>query len=98
LKNIMARTDRNTGACTIHRDELLVLFEFAVGGMPTTPNKFTSLLKHHRLHITKVWLDGKTVNGIKAMFQDVDQWTEYGREVNPNAAPVAKPKKLKAVA
>jgi hypothetical protein len=32
------------------------------------------------------------------MFQDVDQWTEYGREVNPNAAPVAKPKKLKAVA
>lgn len=94
----MGRTDRNSGACSISRDELLVIFEFAVGGMPATPNKFTSLLKHHRIHINKVWCDGKTVNGIKAVFQDTDQWDEYLKEVHPAGVVTPVKKKLKAVA
>lgn len=98
IKQVLQRTDRNTGACTISRDELHTIFEFCVGGMPSTPNKFTSLLKHHRIHITKVWLDGKTVNGIKTMFKDTDGWDDYGKEISPQAAPVPKAKKLKAVA
>jgi hypothetical protein len=48
-----------------------VIYDFVIGGMPTSPNKFTSLLKHHRVHIEKVWLDNKTVSGIKAIWQDI---------------------------
>lgn len=51
------------GRTAVSRDELRVMFDFIIGGMPQSPNKFTSLLKHHRIHMDKVWVD-KTVNGI----------------------------------
>lgn len=99
LADIMARTDKNSGACSISRDELYRIFEFTVGNMPSTPNKFTSLLKHHRIHIAKVWCDGKTVNGIKTAWRDTAHWQAYHDALFPQqaakATSKAKPKLMK---
>ena len=70
LRLLLQRTDPASGKCGIAREELRVLYDFVSGSMPTTPNKFTSLLKHHRIHIDKVWVDNKTVNGIKTVWKD----------------------------
>lgn len=50
---------------SLSRDEVYVLMEWCVGGMPQTPNKFTTVLKHHSLHLEPIWKDGRTVRGVK---------------------------------
>lgn len=77
LKNIIGRTDPATGKCNITREELRVLFDYCVGNMPTTPNKFTSLLKHHRIHLEPVWVGEKTVRGMKVQWQDYREFAYY---------------------
>jgi hypothetical protein len=81
LKSLLARTDRNNGACNIARDELRTIFGYVVGGMPTTPNKFTSLLKHHRIHMSDVWINTGTTagkeRGIKTNWSDLQSWPSY---------------------
>jgi hypothetical protein len=89
LADAIAHSDRNTGHCTFSRDELRVIFEYCVGGMPNTPNKFTSLLKHHRIHISKVRHRGVPVNGLKTSWQDIDRWDTYQQQVSPAAPKVA---------
>lgn len=76
LRNLIARTQPG-GSCAISREELRTMFDFAVGGMPTSPNKFTSLLKHHRLHMEAVWVNNKTVRGIKTVWKDTLRFNEY---------------------
>lgn len=90
LKKILDRTHPQNGACSIGREELRVLFDYVVGGMPDTPNKFTSRLKHHRVHIQAVWVDGKTVNGIKTQWKDTAKWPQYLAVFAPPAKPAAK--------
>ena len=85
LKDILLRTDPATGKVNIHRDELWQLFERAVGKMNVSPNKFTALLKHHRIHITRVWVNGKTVAGIPVTFSDVKEFDSYLKSNFPNA-------------
>jgi hypothetical protein len=83
------RTDPTTGACSVGREELRVVFDYTVGNMPETPNKFTSLLKHHRVHIGPVWVNAKTVNGLKITWTDLQFWQAYDNVLNPQAAPSA---------
>ena len=71
LRSVITRTDKLNGKCNISREELRTLFDYCVGKMPETPNKFTSLLKHHRIHLEPVWVEDKTVRGMKV------QWSEY---------------------
>lgn len=77
LKTLMARTDPATGKCNITRDELRTMFDYCVGNVPTTPNKFTSLLKHHRIHLEPVWVNNKTVRGMKVQWQDASAFKLY---------------------
>lgn len=92
LNTLHGRTDTKTGQCNISREELRTMFEYVVGGMPSTPNKFTSLVKHHRLHITKVWVKGQgTVNGIQATWKDLPKWGPLGAKLNPPAIQPSKP-------
>jgi hypothetical protein len=77
VQTILVRADAKTGDCTISRDELHVIFEYVVGNMPESPNKFTSLLKHHRIRTGYVWVDGRTVHGIKTKFKDVASFGSY---------------------
>ena len=76
LKQLMDRTDTTCGQCNITRDELYVICDYVVGGMPPSPNKFTSLLKHHRIHLEVVWVD-KPVRGIKVKWTDYSEFSEY---------------------
>ncbi len=46
------------------RDELYIIMEWCVGGMPQSPNKFAALLKHHRIHFVQVWKHNRNVRGI----------------------------------
>lgn len=75
--DVLKRTDALTGKVNIARDELRTIFEYTVGKIPESPNKFTSLLKHHRIHIKKVWGGDKTVNGIGCEFKDVSDFDKY---------------------
>lgn len=86
LKKLMLRTAPN-GSCNISREELRTLFDFTIGGMPQSPNKFTALLKHHRIHLEVVWVDSKSVRGTKVTWKDVNQFTQY---TNMHFAPPAK--------
>jgi hypothetical protein len=93
VKSLLERTEMRGGECKIARDELRVLFDYCVGKIPDTPNKFTSLLKHHRLVVGKVWLDGKSVNGIKVNWVDLKNWPTYKRHFEP--APKAQMQRVK---
>jgi hypothetical protein len=86
-----ASADGVEGKSNISRDELRVLFDYCVGNVPTTPNKFTSMLKHHRIHTTKVWVEGKAAYGIKTVWHDIARFAEYELLLNPPPpAPKAK--------
>lgn len=87
LLALMARTDPLNGKCSIAREELRTMYDFVIGSMPNTPNKFTSLLKHHRIHIEKVWLDMKTVNGVKVAWSDLKHFPEYLKTLTPAVKP-----------
>lgn len=99
LKALLARTDQRSGGCSIARDELKTIFDYVVGGMPTTPNKFTSLLKHHRVHIADVWINNgvtaRTERGIKTTFVDLASWQSYLDIFTPPAAKLRALKKSK---
>lgn len=79
LKALMTRTDAK-GVCNISREELRTLFDYVVGNIPRSPNKFTSLLKHHRVHIQAVWVDNKTVRGIPVTWKDHAQFGTYAKQ------------------
>jgi len=99
LRTIMVRTDPSDGRCNISRDELRVVFDYVVGKIPESPNKFTSLLKHHRIHTSKVRVDDKPVYGIKTTFRDVDRFDEFAAlhfPPPPAVKTVKTPKKGKA--
>lgn len=92
LRNVMGRT-QPSGDCAIAREELRTMFDFAVGGMPTSPNKFTSLLKHHRIHMDAVWVNNKTVRGIKVRWKDMAQFPTYLSQhlASPNSSASSAP-------
>jgi len=103
LRLLMQRTTP-TGNCNISREELRTLFAFTIGGIPDSPNKFTSLLKHHRVHLDPVWVGAKTVRGMKVVWKDVNNFANYATmylappqqptpKVTPKPTAKAKPKK-----
>ena len=76
LKNLMIRT-KGGGKCNISREELRTIYDYVIGNIPVSPNKFTSLLKHHRVHISRVWVEDKTVAGVATTWKDYDQFGMY---------------------
>lgn len=47
------------------RDELFIIYEWCVGNMPQTTHKLTAMLKHHKIHMKQMWINGKNVRGIE---------------------------------
>lgn len=47
------------------REELYLLLNYVIGNIPSAPNKFSSLIKHHKLIITMISRGGKAMRGIK---------------------------------
>ena len=54
---------------TLSRDDIHTLANWTVGDMPSSPHKFASLLKHHKIELESVWRNGRTSRGIK-----IAQW------------------------
>ena len=77
LRTLISRTDPLNGKCNLGRDELMTLFKALVGTVPDSPNKFTAYLKHARVHIEAVWVDNKTVRGVKTVWRDYKKFPEY---------------------
>ena len=92
LQDMVERMEPD-GLCKITRDELHTLFNYTVGNMPDTPNKFTALLKHHRIHTTKIWFEQRSMFGIKTVWLNTDRQLLL-KLISP---PMAPPTKLKAV-
>ena len=79
LRTLIERTTPD-GKCNLAREELRTLFDYCVGNIPTTPNKFTSLLKHHRIHLAPVWVNNKTVRGTQTKWVDVANFAKYKKD------------------
>ena len=62
------------------RDELYTIFEYTVGNMPTSPNKLTSTLKHHRLHLKPVWKHNRSVRGIEVNWKVDPTWLAQAQQ------------------
>lgn len=50
---------------TISRDELRMMFGHTIGKVPEGANKFTSYLRHHGIHTSRVWDGVCAVYGVK---------------------------------
>jgi len=79
IRALMLRTHPD-GKCNIARDELHKMFDYLGDNLPKSPNKFTIMLKHHRVHISKVWVNNKAVNGIQVHWKDVAEFQRYATE------------------
>lgn len=83
LKVLLERTDTTTGRCNIARDELRALYDYTVGKIPESPNKFTSLLKHHRIRTVRLRIGDKNPYGITVKWQSLGRWPAHLRVFQP---------------
>jgi len=60
---------------SITRDDLRTLFEYTVGDMPESPNKFTSRMKHHRIHFSTVRMNDVTKQGCKTNWEPSEDYS-----------------------
>lgn len=58
----------------LSRDELSVIFQYCIGNMPTQPNKFTRLLKHHGIVTKKIWHNNIPVMGLPVVWKVSPTW------------------------
>ncbi len=79
LKTLMLRT-RPDGSCNVARDELRTIYDYLSDNIPKSPNKFTSLLKHHRIHTSKVWVNNKAVYGIQCQWKDAAKFPTFTKD------------------
>lgn len=58
----------------ISRDQLVYLFQHAIGELPSMrgANKFTSFLRHHGISTKKIWCDGVATMGIQVTWKISD--------------------------
>ena len=103
LKAVIEHTDMESGVSKISRDTLRGLLNYVVGNIPDSPHKFTSMLKHHRIHMKTVRIGKETPSGTTVTWTDLEKFESYKRKLNPEveatkpAKPVKATAKLKAV-
>jgi len=76
LLSLIERTSPDDGSCKIARDELREMFEYPVGKIPDTPNKFTKFLAHRHIHTKKVRIN-VPVYGIEIVWADFKNFKQY---------------------
>jgi hypothetical protein len=80
---------------TITREEMFIIFDYAIGNMPRSPNKFTSLLKHHRIHTKKVRRGNDLTMGMEVVWKVEKGWLEEqklkrGKKTTQKVVPLSK--------
>jgi hypothetical protein len=63
----------------LSRDDLHTIFKHCVGGVPDTPHKFTSYLRHMNIHIKDVRIGKRTVKGIEVDWKYDPAWLAQAR-------------------
>jgi hypothetical protein len=65
----------------IHRDMLRIVLNYLVGNIPESPNKFTSMMKHHDIMVKSMKVDGVQGQGIemspKVTKAFIEEWRTY---------------------
>lgn len=56
------------------REELFIIFNYNVGGIQSSPWKFTVYLKHHGLQIKEIRIGNKTTKGVVVNWKNSDEW------------------------
>jgi hypothetical protein len=80
------------------RDELFIIFDYAVGDMPKSPHKFTSYLKHRRIYQLRIRRGDTLYQGIPVQWDKPFAWFQEQRIILANKAkpqsvvPIAKAK------
>lgn len=70
----------------LSREDLFVILDWCVGNMPNSPNKFTALLKHHRIHLEQLWHKNRNIRGINVEWKYDDAWIKQAEtEISANA-------------
>ena len=59
----------------LSRDELLLMFNYAIGDMRQGPNKFTAFLRHHGIILKKIWYNDRPIQGIEI------KWTSKPKHI-----------------
>ena len=80
LKDVISRTDPTTGQVNVSRDELQVFFQYCNDKVPETAHKFTTMLKHHRIHTKKVRIGVKSVYGLAVTWKDIKSFGTYVKD------------------
>lgn len=80
LKELIIRTNLATGKVNISRDELQTMFRYCNDKVPESPNKFTTMLKHHRIYTTKVRIGTKSVYGVQVKWADLQNFGHYVKD------------------
>lgn len=62
------------GTNKLSREELMIIFEWCIGGMPDSPNKFAAILKHHNILLSQIWKHGRNVRGISTKWNTDPAW------------------------
>lgn len=99
LLRVLDRVEKD-GCMHITRDELRCLYQWPVGDMPSSPHKFTSRMKHHRIHMKRIRIGDHTMQGITVEWKNLEPATARARITGkPVAVAVKKPPvvQLKAV-
>lgn len=58
----------------LSRDELFIIYDYCVGGMARSPNKFTAMLKHHRIHTKRIRRENRLFYGIDITWKHNEEW------------------------
>lgn len=75
--------DRDHGH--LSRDDLYTIYDYCDGNTPASPNKFTALLKHHKIYLKPIWAHGKTTRGIEVKWSlSAQRIAEIGKEIENN--------------
>lgn len=81
----MGRETRTGNLCIdgkLSRDELNVIFQYCIGNMPSSPNKFTRLLKYHGLVTKRLrHSDDGVTYGIEPLWTVTKKWLTDHREM-----------------
>ena len=76
----------NTQEKKLSREDLYVLAEWCVGGMPSSPHKFTALLRHHRIRLVQIWKNNRNVKGVTVNWACDPAWLAQAQSEIQNGA------------
>jgi hypothetical protein len=76
----------------LSRDQLMIIFSYCIGKVTDSPNKFTTYLRHHGIHVKDMKFNGVLQKGIRVNWQKAnpDYMARFEPKLNIQKLKVAK--------